>query len=431
MDRRDFLVRTGLLVGAAALAQARNAFAGPAEPVADIPWLRAQFELDPSWVHMTRFFFTSHPRPVREAIERRRKVFDADPVNAFFAGADKDESAALTAAAAYIGGEPTDIALTDSTTMGLGLLYGMLDLAPGQEILTTTHDHYSTVEALRWRAERTGAVVKAVPLYAAPAKVTTAEVVDRLTRAITPKTRVIAVTWVHSSTGVKLPISAMAHALARLNAGRDERDRILLCVDGVHGFGNQVEKVAQLGCDFFVAGTHKWIFGPRGTGLVWGRPAAWKALRPLIPPFNGPVFDFFEGRKPREPLPPALTYTPGGFKAYEHRWSVTEAFALHTQVGPDRIAAQTVALNQQLKEGLAKLRRVVLHTPMAPELSAGINAFAVDGMSHEETANRLKDARIIASTAPYPDGLARLSCNAANAPEDVEKSLAAMRAIAG
>ena len=61
-----------------------------------------------------------------------------------------------------------------------------------------------------------------------------------------------------------------------LNKKRAEADRVLLCVDGVHGFGVEQESVGDLGCDFFVAGCHKWMFGPRGTGIVWGRADAWK-----------------------------------------------------------------------------------------------------------------------------------------------------------
>ena len=59
--------------------------------------------------------------------------------------------------------------------------------------------------------------------------------------------------------------------LAEESAGRDEADRILLCVDAVHGCGADAATPVDLGCDFFVAGCHKWVFGPRGTGLVWAR----------------------------------------------------------------------------------------------------------------------------------------------------------------
>ena len=78
--------------------------------------------------------------------------------------------------------------------------------------------------------------------------------------AITPATRVLALTWVHSSTGLKLPLRAITDAVRRINAGRDEAGRVLVCVDGVHGFGIEDVVLSDLGCDFFMAGCHKWLF---------------------------------------------------------------------------------------------------------------------------------------------------------------------------
>jgi isopenicillin-N epimerase len=430
MDRRDFLVRAGLALGAAALARAREAAAAPAAaaPAPTWDWLRSQFDLDPAWTHMTQFFLVSHPRPVREAIEAHRRGLDRNPFEYLEHNIERFEVATAAAAGRYLGCDPGDVALTDSTTMGLGLLYGMLDLAPGQEIVTTTHDHYSTVEALRLRAERTGARVTSVPLYERPAAATVAEIVERMTRAITPRTRVLAVTWVHSSTGVKLPLRAMADALGKLNAARDAKDRVLFCVDGVHGFGNQAEAVATLGCDFFVAGCHKWIFGPRGTGIVWGRPEAWRSLRPIIPVFSPGSFVSFITGAPRPIESPAFTYTPGGFKPFEHRWALSAAFALQERLGRERVAERTAALNRQVREGLRGVRGVTLHTPLAAELSAGITCFEVAGRTTDEVVKRLHEKKIVASTAPYSTRYARLAATVINTPADVERSLAAVRA---
>src|SRR5262249_59990848 len=141
-------------------------------------------------------------------------------------------------------GAVEDVAMTDSTTQGLGVVYGGLRLEPGQELLTTTHDLFVTHFALEYRAARTQNPVRKVSLYDDPSGATADEIVARLTAAITPMTRVIAVTWVHSGTGVKLPIAALADAVARANASRAEADRALLFVDGVHGFGNQETRVA-------------------------------------------------------------------------------------------------------------------------------------------------------------------------------------------
>ncbi len=100
----------------------------------------------------------------------------------------------LSAASDYLGVSPTEIALTDSTTMGLGLLYGGLALRSGQEILTTTHDRYATETALRLAAERSGATTRRVALYRDGASASQQEIVGTLVRAVTPRTRVVAVT---------------------------------------------------------------------------------------------------------------------------------------------------------------------------------------------------------------------------------------------
>ena len=73
--------------------------------------------------------------------------------------------------------------------MGLGLLYATLALGPGEEILTTAHDFYSTHEALRLRAAATGATVRRVRLYDDPASASLDAVVGTLVDAVTPGRR--------------------------------------------------------------------------------------------------------------------------------------------------------------------------------------------------------------------------------------------------
>src|SRR6266511_920295 len=89
-----------------------------------------------------------------------------------------------------------------------------------------------------------------------------------------------------SRTGVKLPLREIADAVVRANRGRREDERILLCVDGVHGFRIEDASPVELGADVFVSGCHKWLFGPRGTGLIWAAPHAWERLDPTIPTFD-------------------------------------------------------------------------------------------------------------------------------------------------
>ena len=243
------------------------------------------------------------------------------------------------------------------------------------------------------------------------------EIVETLVGAIGAHTRVVALTWVHSSTGLNLPIGRIAEALRVINADRGEEERVLLCADAVHGLGVEDVVMADLGCDFFVAGCHKWLFGPRGTGLVWGHPRAWPAVRATIPSFTG------DGT-------PGSTQTPGGFHSFEHRWGLAQAFQLHQEIGKPRVAARVHELNRQFKEGLAAMPHVQLHTPQSEELSAGLICFDVRGLRPGEVVQRLRERRIIATVTPYATSHARLAPGLLNSPEEVETVLRTIRTLA-
>jgi isopenicillin-N epimerase len=434
MDRRHFLVRTGLSLGSALLTGGFLLENSPGQSVpltTPLDWhaLRDQFPLSRDLIHLSGFFLSSHPTPVREAIERHRRGLDADPIGYWFAQENKQEAAVLRAAAGYLGADPTEIALTDSTTMGLGLLYGGLALREGQEILTTTHDHYSTETSLRLCAERTGVQVRKIPLYHDMATVSRDELVEALLKNVRSNTRIIAVTWVHSSTGLKLPIVEMAKALSQLNASRSEQDRAIFCVDGVHALGVEDFRLHEVGCDFFVAGTHKWMFGPRGTGLVWGHPRAWPVANAIIPTFNTEAYDMWMKVIPQRTLPKSIYMTPGGFHSFEHRWALDEAFKLHHNLGKSRVTRRIYELNQQLKQGLAKMGHVRLHTPISQDLSAGIVCFEITGMPPQLVVEKLKERRIVGSVTPYATQYVRLAPSLLNNESEIEVVLKEIKAL--
>lgn len=430
VDRRSLLARAGLTFGAGFLAPpARAVVAAQPGDLDDWTTVRAQFTLTPDLIHMAGLYLASHPAPVREAIDEYRRGLDADPY-----GYERDHntrliSETLIAAGDYLGVAPSEVALTGSTTMGLGLVYQGFHLLPGQEILTTTHDFYSTMESLNLRAARLPTQRRDVELYRDSATTSVDEIVGNLAAAIDDRTRLIAATWVHSSTGLKLPMPEIAAMLAEVNAERAEEDRIVLCLDGVHGLGVEDVELPELGCDIFVAGCHKWLFGPRGTGVIWARPEISPLIGATIPAFDIGLYADLPGASAGPS--PAAFLSPGGFHAFEHRWALAEAFRFHQTIGKDRVAARIHALNGQLKEGLTAIAGVSVHTPMADELSAGIVCFDVDGLDSFDVVARLLDRRIVASVAPYASAYARLAPGLLNSPEDVDAAIVAVREIAG
>jgi isopenicillin-N epimerase len=176
--------------------------------------------------------------------------------------------------------------------------------------------------------------------------------------------------------------------------------------------------VADLGCDFFVSGTHKWILGPRGTGLVWGRGnQAWSAMRPTIPTFG-------DGRSYGSLM------TPGGFKPFEHRWALREAFELHHQIGRTRISERIHSLNARLKQGLATIGSVRFTTPLSDDVSAGLVCFDIDGLQPAQVVDRLHAKSVIATETPYTVSHARLAAGLLNNEDQVDRVVEAVRQIA-
>jgi len=437
VDRRGFLARAGLTVAAAQLASrgVPAAAAAPTPEAVDWDWVRQQFDLAPDWIHLASFYLVSHPRPVREAIEAYRRKIDENPLfveEAMFDPAHENLPLRVkTALARYLGGQAEEIALVPNTTTGLALVYNGLRVKPGQEILTTEHDHYSHHAAIAYAAEKSGASVRRVALHEGAARASESEIVERLRRAVTPRTRALGVTWVHSSTGLRLPIRAIADALQPLNAGRDAADRCLLIVDGVHGLGALDESVADLGADFFVAGLHKWMLAPRGTGIVRGPAAAWPHLRPTVPTFE--ALEPFQAWATGQQLPEqtkAAWVSPGGFCAFEHFWGAEAAVLLHERLGRARVAARIRELNGAFRRELAATPRVRLHTPASDALSAGIVCFEVDGLEPRVVVERLHAKRIRATTSPYAVSYARVSAGIMISPEQVERTIREIRALA-
>jgi selenocysteine lyase/cysteine desulfurase len=392
--------------------------AAPDFDPASWPSVREQFALTTDVANFTTFVFAGHAASVRSAIEKHRAGLDADPYRYLIANESTLDQAVLAAAATHLRTDTGQIALTDSTTMGLGLLYTGLGLRPGDEILTTEHDFYATHESLRLREARDGVRVRRVRLYDEPAAADAAEIVRRLEAAVGSSTRVVAVTWVHSSTGVMLPIRAMAEALAGVNRDRQPEQRALLCVDGVHGFAADAATPDELGCDFLVSGCHKWLFGPRGTGFVWGRTEAWARYTPVIPTFTGGP----DGA-------PGPLATPGGYHSFEHRWALAEAFAFHRSIGADRVADRTRELASALKEGLATVGKVRLRTPRAADLSAGIVCCEVSGYDSRAAVARLAASNVLASPTPYTPSYLRFGPSILTSESDVDKALDAVRSL--
>ena len=219
-------------------------------------------------------------------------------------------------------------------------------------------------------------------------------------RASRRRTRVVAITWVHSSTGVKLPVRAIADALATVNAGRGPADRALLCVDGVHGFG--VEDAAP---DSSAATS----WSPAATSGCSARaaPASCGAGRRRGPRYT-PVIPTFSRRHGRIAPPRRPPAHPRRLPQLRAPVGAGRGVRVPPGDRPDP-GRRTHPCPGRPPQGRAgRHPKVRLRTPRATELSAGIVCCEVDGYGPADAVAALREAKVHASATPYAPSLSAL-----------------------
>jgi isopenicillin-N epimerase len=384
--------------------------------------VRGKFCLAKGKINLANLALASNPLSVFEAITRHRDSLDAEPWEYLKKSLHNEEAEVCAAVSKYFGVDENNIALTTGTTLGLALLYAGIRMKPGQEILTTLHEFKSALDIMDWRTAREGIAVRKLMLIPDPPDLDDQTVLAMLQREIRPHTRVLALTWVYSNTGVKLPIPAIAKWLRDdVNASRKDENKVLLCVDGVHGFGAEGTPFEVMGCDFFVSGCHKWIYGPRGTGIWCGTEFAWTQYDRLVPTSS---------RMTRI----GLRNSPGGVQAYEHVWAMQEAFEFLLHVGPSDIADRVHELAMTLKTELAKVPKLKVITPMRSAYSAGVVCVDVPGVSADDAVTQLLAKDIVATTSSTDAGRPcarhlRLSVAMYTTDDEVKECVDAIRSL--
>jgi cysteine desulfurase/selenocysteine lyase len=168
--------------------------------------------------------------------------------------------------------DPHTIVLTKGTTDGINLVaqsYGRSTLKPGDEILLSWLEHHSNIVPWQLVAEQTGAAIKVVPIN------DLGEIdQEQYAALLSPRTKIVAIGHVSNALGTINPIAEMI-AQARTHGA-------VVLVDGAQAAPHLAIDVQALDCDFYVLSSHK-MFGPTGTGVLYGR----KQLLEAMPPYQG------------------------------------------------------------------------------------------------------------------------------------------------
>ncbi|HEY2461145.1 MAG TPA: aminotransferase class V-fold PLP-dependent enzyme [Candidatus Acidoferrum sp.] len=226
--------------------------------------LRKQFLIPEDEVYLNNGTVGSSPMPVLRAI------FDAYRDTEKMAQSDPEDYPIWGYAAwnefrdplaEFVGCKRDEIALVRNATEANSYIANGLDMKPGDEVLMTDQEHPGGEHPWNLRAKRYGIVVKKVALPKPVANA--ADVLNRFSAAITPRTRVIFFSHITTATGVVLPARELCE-LARSKG-------IISAVDGAHVTGMMKLNVHEIGCDFYSSSPHKWLQATKGSGFLYVR----------------------------------------------------------------------------------------------------------------------------------------------------------------
>ncbi len=370
-NRRSFL---GHLLGLGSLEMLSALEAIAADPQGELPALRAASDLGPGrpddetyWEKIRKLFYVaddvlflnngslglSH-RAVVEAMVRhliesetsRARKYGEYPWWGY--GPSKEIRERV---AGFIGADADEIVLTRNATEGMNTVATGLDLEAGDEVLLSDQEHPGGRSAWYQRAKRYGIVVREFEMPLSPKS--PGEMLSQIERAITPRTKVISVSHITTVTGGMLPAKAIS-SLARSR-------NIFSVFDGAHAIGQLPLDMHDIGCDFYATSPHKWLYGPKGTGVLYCRKGMDQKL------WCHTASGTWDDRKLG-----CERLTNIGTSNYSLLVGLVAAIDFQERLGKENIAERGRFLNRYLREKLSKIEGAWFMNGPPPEMSTSM-----------------------------------------------------------
>ncbi|MCC6299903.1 MAG: aminotransferase class V-fold PLP-dependent enzyme [Anaerolineales bacterium] len=234
--------------------------------------LRKHFLLDPNIVFLNHGSFGATPKPVFREYQRWQAEMEKQPVEFLGRRITSLMAEARASLGDYLGTAADNLVYAQNATIALNIVARSLELGVGDEVLTTTHEYGAMDRMWRFLSKERGfnyvCRATSTPIRSKE------EFIEEFWGGVTPKTRVIFISQITSSTAIRLPVEEIV-ARAR-EAG------ILTVVDGAHAPGQIPLHLDSLGADFYAGNLHKWLCAPKGAGFLYARPEAQKLVKPFV-----------------------------------------------------------------------------------------------------------------------------------------------------
>ena len=384
----------------------------------DVPKLRDEIPVLQNLIYLNTGWSGPPPRCAAAAMQERvaLELAQGPTTPGVYESGREIQDAARRAAARLLGASPDETLVTRNTTEGLNIVLSGLDWRAGDEILTCNLEH-SSVLAPSWHLG---------PRYGVQTRVLNVDphdspeaIVAKFAAAISGRTRLIFVSHIQYSTGLRMP----AAALRRL--AHDHGAQILL--DGAQTGGQLRLDVAADGFDYYSIPGQKWALGYEGVGALYIRREHLARVHPAHTGGRGVIQDGAPGEPDSYRLNPAtMDKFLGGSGSVPLQAAFVAAVGFIESVGLAEIEARNLALAARLKAQLAEIRGVTVLSPSDPDASSGLVSFAVAGQPADAVSARLwRERNIVVRQIHYPEAV-RASLHFFNTEAEVDLLAAAV-----
>ncbi|HWQ13543.1 MAG TPA: aminotransferase class V-fold PLP-dependent enzyme [Roseiflexaceae bacterium] len=379
-----------------------------------LPDLANAFMLRGGIAFLNHGSFGACPRPVFETYQAIQREIEAQPVEFLSRRASGLLAEARASLERYLGARPGTLVFAANVTHALNIVARSLDLRPGDEVLSTGHEYGAIERTWQFNCEKRGAryVPRPLPLPATSQE----ELVEQVWQGVTARTRVIAISHISSPTAVALPVAAICR--------RAREAGILTVVDGAHAPGQVALDLEALGADFYGGNCHKWLCAPKGAGFLYARPERQALLEPLVVswgwrarnPSGSEYIDMFDWLGTDDPS--AYLTVPTAIKFQEdNNWPAV------------RLACHNLLLEASAR--ICELTGLAPLTPDSTDWWMQMRSLPLPPCDPKAVQRRLWDEfRVEVPCHEWGEHrLIRISVQAYNTPEDIDRLVEGLKAV--
>jgi isopenicillin-N epimerase len=403
----DTFLRPGELAGQLRLAEGPLP-ATPAEPDEKF-WkaVRARFLLPPDLAFLNAANLCPTSLPVVEVLEKNTRYLDANPSTASRAKLTEGREEARRLVAQFLRVTPEEIVITRNTSEANNLVSSGLALSSSDEVVVFADNHPSNLNAWREKAKRFGFTVVEVP--ATNPHPGDAFYLDAFSKALTAKTRLVAVTHVTNTIGDMLPVAE----LCRMARARG----VLTLVDGAQSFGVLDVDLRAMGAHFYSGSVHKWPCGPKEMGVLYIDREVHDRIAPSIVSLYGGAVGI------------SRTHEAFGQRDEASLATLAAAVKFQDEIGRAAIEKRSRQLTTRLATELQRIEGVTLWTQPDAARSAAIVVFKPASLDPRRLVTALyeKDRIVCAGAGGASRPGVRFSPHFYNTMDEIERTVAAVK----